>query len=308
MGIYDREYYRREGPSFLDSLNTGQVCKWLVIANVLIYIVQLLTAGGLGDGWFTHLFAMKPDRVFSGNLEIWRILSGAFLHDPDNPWHLIWNMLFLWFFGRDMEDLYGSREFLSFYLVAGVVGNLFWGVTTLWAGPVEVFGRVIYPMALGASGAVTAAMVLCAMHYPHRTIYLMFVLPIPLWLFTIIRVGGDLFYFLHGTNLGVAVAAHLGGAGFAFIYYKLEWRLLGAWSSFVSLMRRPTRPRLRVYRGEEERPVAVASRRPDSVDEQLEAKVDAVLEKVARQGMDSLTPEERTLLQRASEQYKKRKT
>ena len=50
MGIYDREYYRKEGPSFLDSFATkGQVCKWLVILNVGIWVLQLLTRQKVGD-------------------------------------------------------------------------------------------------------------------------------------------------------------------------------------------------------------------------------------------------------------------
>jgi len=308
MGVYDRDYYRKEGPSFLDHFtSTGQVCKWLVVINIVVYLIQLLTSDNRATpaeahyGWFTNALAMKPDRVFE-NFEIWRLLTGAFLHDPKNWLHIVWNMLFLWWFGRDMEDLYGHKEFLSFYLAAGAVANFLWGVTALWQ---TEFGSR-YPMALGASGAVVAVTILCALHYPSRTILLMFVLPVPLWLFAVIIVAGDLFYFLRGINIGVAVTAHLGGALFAFLYYKLGWRFMNAWATFMNLMRRSRRPRLRVYR--EEPPVAVGSRATPQADEQLEAKADAVLEKVAREGMASLTPEERDILQRASERAKKRRT
>jgi membrane associated rhomboid family serine protease len=249
---------------------------------------------------------MKPDKVFY-EFQLWRLLTGAFLHSPDNWWHIVWNMLFLWFFGPDLEDLYGHKEFLAFYLTAGVMGNLLWGVTTLWEPlPINPLGEFIYPMALGASGAVMAVTVLCALHYPHRTILIMFVLPVPLWLWAVIMVAGDLFIFARGVNTGVAVAAHLGGAGFAFLYYHLDWRLLGAWYGLVGRLRRPAQPRLRVYR--EETPVPVSSRPVERMDEQLEAQADAVLEKLSREGMASLTPEERDILQRASERYKKKRS
>jgi hypothetical protein len=163
-----------------------------------------------------------------------------------------------------------------------------------------------YPMVIGASGAVMAVTVLCALHYPHRTILLMFVLPVPLWLVAIIRVAGDLFVFLGGQETRVAVAVHLGGAAFAFLYYKFDWRLMGLWSGLMARLRRPVRPKLRVYR--EEAPVSVSSRASDQFDEQLEAQADAVLEKLSREGMASLTPEERDILQRASEQYKRKRS
>jgi hypothetical protein len=161
-------------------------------------------------------------------------------------------------------------------------------------------------MGLGASGAVTAVMMLATMHWPFRTILVMFVLPVPLWLWMVLHVGGDLFYFVRGINIGVGVAAHLGGAAFGFLYYKLEWRLLASWSSFVNLMKYRSRPRLRVYR---EEPVAsvTSDARGGRVDEQLEAKADAVLEKVQREGLGSLTEEERQIRQRASEEYKRRR-
>ncbi len=302
MGIYDREYYRRETSYIGAWANTGQVCKWLVGINLVVYLLQLVTFRNFQDyGFVTEYLSMKPLHAFYG-FQIWRFLTGAFLHNPDNFWHIIWNMAFLWFFGRDMEDRYGHREFLAFYLVAGIVANFFWGLTELLAAP----GFQINHMAIGASGAVMAVMVLCTLHHPYRTIYLMFVLPVPLWAFTLVIVAGDLFYFLRGVNLGVAVAGHLGGAGFAFLYYHFQWHLTGLWSDFVNLASRSRKPRVRVYR--EEPPVAVGSQVVEPLDEQLEAKTDAVLAKLAREGMDKLTAEERDILQRASEQYRKRRS
>src|SRR5262249_44097588 len=92
MGIYDREYYRKEGPSFLDSFATkGQVCKWLVIVNVVVWLLQLLTRQrplingvtvpfGWTDGPLTEALVLDAAKVFDG--QIWRLLTYAFLHDP----------------------------------------------------------------------------------------------------------------------------------------------------------------------------------------------------------------------------------
>lgn len=306
MGIYDREYYRREGPSFLNSLaGMGRVCKWLILLNIAVYILQLMTLPAPmefrpGDGAFTDAFVLDTQAVLHG--QVWRLLTYAFLHSPYFWQHIVFNMLFLWWFGHEIEDIYGSREFLAFYLTAAFLGGLAFLLTNLQGGPT----------CLGASGAVTAVMVLYALHFPGRVIYLFFVLPVPIWLYVVFQVAQDTFIFVRGDQTGTAVAVHLAGALFGFIYYKRNWRMLGFLPDLRAWQRERSRPRLRVYRAEEEErpePVSVAAPPPagDS-DEQLEAKLDAVLEKVARFGQASLTDHERQILFRASEVYKRRRT
>src|SRR5712692_6678708 len=104
MGIYDRDYYRREGPSFLDR---GQVCKWLIGINVVCFIIQLVTQRPDGivviePGLFTNVFVLNVDKVLNG--QVWRLLTYAFLHEPNIWQHIVFNMLFLWWFGSDVED------------------------------------------------------------------------------------------------------------------------------------------------------------------------------------------------------------
>src|SRR4051794_10108995 len=118
MGIYDRDYYRRDGSGFMVFANRGAVCKWLIAINVMAFLLQLVTRPGpaapnAGEpGFFTALFALDRSLVMEG--QVWRLLTYAFLHDPGNLWHILFNMLFLWWFGSDMEDLLGPREFLAF--------------------------------------------------------------------------------------------------------------------------------------------------------------------------------------------------
>jgi membrane associated rhomboid family serine protease len=320
MGIYDRDYFRNEGPSFLGSfVGTGRVCMWLVAINAIVYLVQLVTfePGGVQDvvltrdgpefvtrppsyGPVTEALAMKPREAFQG-FQIWRFVTGMFLHSPSNFWHIVWNMLFLWVFGRDLEDLYGRREFLAFYLVAGILANIAWGILALWQAP-DAFH---VPMALGASGAVMAVMVLCALLFPTRVIYLMFVLPVPYWAYVLILVVLDLSTVVRGIPTGVGVTAHLAGAAFGFIYWKTQMRILSLGGDFLSRARRGRRPRLRVLRDEEPVLEAAAPPRP-RVDPELARRADTILEKISRQGQDSLTEEEREVLRRASEEYKRR--
>jgi membrane associated rhomboid family serine protease len=298
MGIYDRDYYRREGPSFLGSFaNRGQVCKWLVIINAIAFVIQILT---LSRGTFTNFFILDPEKVMNG--EVWRLLTYAFLHSPTDIFHIVFNMLFLWWFGHEVEDLYGHVEFLVFYLSAALLGGVAFVVTAQLG--------MVHGVCLGASGAVIAVLVVFAFHYPRQIILLFFVLPVPIWLFVVLEVVLDAFVFLSRYATGVAVSVHLAGAAFGALYFKARLRLTDLWPKFRWRPRQRSRPRLRVYKEEEAetpQPVPVAAPSPD-MDEQLEAKVDAVLEKVARSGQASLTESERQILLRASEIYKKRRS
>jgi Rhomboid family len=161
---------------------------------------------------------------------------------------------------------------------------------------------------IGASGAVMAVTVVCALHYPTRIIW--FIIPMPIWLFVLFQLASNWLIFASQVDTGTAVTVHLGGAIFGFAYYRLHWRLSGFFSGWKTAVRRARpRARLRVYREEEEsRPVTMSVPSASDVDEQLEAKLDAILEKVARSGQGSLTDNERQLLLRASEVYKRRKT
>jgi membrane associated rhomboid family serine protease len=122
MGIYDREYYRKETPSFLGSFTErGQICKYLIMVNVAFFILQIITlpqpeqriAQPLSNGPFTDALQLDADAVLHG--QVWRLLTYAFLHSPATFTHILFNMLFLWWFGSDVEDLYGPKEFLAIY-------------------------------------------------------------------------------------------------------------------------------------------------------------------------------------------------
>src|SRR5947209_2059358 len=124
MGIYDREYIRRDGPRFLGSLGGhGQVCKWLILINVVVFVLQIMTGDRRNPGPITEGLLLDVDKVLGG--QVWRLLTYAFLHDREALMHIVFNMLFLWWFGPDLEDLYGPREFLTFYLVSALLGGIF---------------------------------------------------------------------------------------------------------------------------------------------------------------------------------------
>lgn len=310
MGIYDREYYRGYEPPWY-TFSGHRATKGIIAVNVAVFAVQLMTSFKVqGMGPFTDHMVMNPVKVFT-DFELWRLITAAFLHDPYNPFHLIFNMLALWFFGRDVEELYGPREFLAFYLVGGILGNLAWGLTVGLMVPPQFLP---FACALGASGAVSAVLVLAACHNPRQTVLVNFFIPMPLWAMVLLYIGLDAFYFMKGMSLGravtnVGVAAHLGGAAWGGLYYYFQLRLLGWWKGWRLPRPGRAKTKLKVFRPEsaDDEPFAPHVRASSREQEQLEAKMDAVLAKMAREGKEKLTPEELEILQRASEVFRKRK-
>jgi membrane associated rhomboid family serine protease len=297
MGIYDREYVRQGGPSFLESItDRGKICKYLIGINVLVFIVQLVTVEWRpGYGPFTSAFWLDVRAVWQG--EVWRLLTYGFLHTPGSPFHILFNMLLLWWLGRDIEEIYGPREFLTIYLVTVVLGGVAFTLTHPGGG-----------YCLGASGAVMMVMVLAALHFPNRIMLVMFVLPAPIWLLALLYVGIDAFYFLTRVDNGVAVGVHLAGAAFAYLYYKMEWHLSGwmkGWS-FRNLFR--SRPKLKIYKEQPERPASRPVPAEVDADEQIKAEMDVVLARMSEVGKENLTEEELQILQRASEVLRKRQS
>lgn len=312
MGIYDRDYYRREGTSFLGNLTEGAlITKWLIGINVVCFFLQLITQTNDGTSLFQRAMILTIPDVQDG--QVWRLLTYAFLHDTRSPWHILFNMLILWWAGRELEDeRYGPREFLAIYLLAAFLGGMAYFLVHLTF--------FISPSCLGASGAVTAVLVLLALYAPNRVVLLMMVLPMPLWFLVSLFVAFDAFVFFTNADTSTAVSVHLAGALFAYLYWKFQWHLTGWWTHFQEWRRQRSRPRLRVYRGDEEineprrqverkpEPVPVVTPLPPIDEENLEAKMDAVLEKLSRVGKENLSESEREVLLRASELIRRRRT
>jgi membrane associated rhomboid family serine protease len=314
MGIQDRDYYRNEGPSIFDSLMPrGLVCRWLISINIAVFFLQLVAQAaalpladepgfGQPDGLVTEWLILDVYKVLHG--QVWRLLTYAFLHSTQAWLHIVFNMLFLWWFGSDVEQLYGRKEFLAIYLVSAFLGGLafeIWGLTQ------AVSGRC-----LGASGAVTTMLVLCALHYPRRIIYVFAILPMPIWLFAAFNILRDAVGMLGLGEKSVAFCVHLAGAGFAVAYYNWQRSIVGVLRDFLWWKRARARTRLKLFNPdpEKEEPVAVSANSAPQVvvDEHLEAKLDAVLEKIAKTGKDSLTQQEQEILQQAAEMYKRRRS
>lgn len=280
MGIYDRDYAREREPGVHARMPESMVVRLMIVTG-MIYLVQVV--------WppFTDWFALDAD-WYRQPWKVYQLLTAGFLHDPDDMWHILFNMLGLWFFGQGIEERYGSREFLIFYLVTIVAGNLLYTLAEL---PYGSQGG-----ALGASGAITAIVILYAFNFPHRQALFMFFIPMPMWVLGCILVASDMFGAVaRSENIGFT--AHLGGALFALAYYKLNWRLSTWLPRDLSLPNFKRKPKLRVHHPLDD----------DEDENGIDARVDAILDKISKQGRESLTRAEKKLLEQASREYQQRR-
>jgi Rhomboid family len=180
---------------------------------------------------------------------------------------------------------------------------------------VSVVANVNQPL-IGPSGAVTAVLVLFALHYPAWRIFY-----VPIWVIVALYAITDVGALATRAGNPAAVAVHLVGASFALLYHTYTLRVLnwlpGGWRS-ERVARRQPRPKVRVKQEKPEPEPAAAVTTAGAaaagsvssgsgVDEHLEAKLDEVLQKVAKFGKESLTETEREILLKASEIYKKRR-
>ncbi len=292
MGLTDREYYREEHTGW--HVSSGRsVLATLIVINVVVLVADLLFGGNEHRlaGWLM----LEPADVTRPWLW-WRFITYGFVHDPEVVGHIVLNMFVLYMFGQELEARYGGRRFTRFYLTAVVLCGIAWVARQVLTSGFDAPTRL-----LGASGAVTATFLLFVCLYPNRTILLFFVLPLPAWVVGVLFVLADLagMQGIGRSEWGkVAFDVHLVGAAFGVLYsrYGDFWeRTLSDWD-FGKWLRRWRRPHLRVHRVPE----------TDESDVEMEQRADALLDKVAKNGLDSLTAEERSFLENYSRKVRQR--
>jgi len=291
MSNYNDSYYK---PGFGVTIGSKwtRVIMILIIVNVIVFIIQLLFST-ISSQWgvptmgmspetdgVVHHVKLGPDRFTTlfwlyqplaiGKLWLWQFVTYMFLHSVSDPWHIIFNMLVLWMFGSEVEKAMGTRKFLTMYFTAGIFAGIF-GCLFTPNNPI-----------LGASGAIFAVEIAFAMFYPNATI-IFFVFPIKAKYLVTIFAGITVFNCLMPTGGNVAHFAHLGGLLYGFLFIRYEPRF----TNFI--ISRQNQQKENEYRKEEE----------------VRKVVDALLDKVNRTGMKSLTRRERSYLKNASKRYRK---
>ncbi|MBK8738343.1 MAG: rhomboid family intramembrane serine protease [Betaproteobacteria bacterium] len=182
------------------------VTQALIIINVLAFLLQSL----LGDG-LTAALALWPLGTY---FMPWQIVTYAFLHGSTT--HLLFNMFGVYMFGSDLERIWGSRRYLTFYMVSAIAAAIAQQIVSSLSG-------AVYPT-VGASGAVFGLLLGFAMVFPRRMVVPLFP-PIPMRapIFVALYGGLELFLGVTGTQAGVAHFAHLGGMAGGYLLLRY-WR------------------------------------------------------------------------------------
>jgi membrane associated rhomboid family serine protease len=308
MGYQDRGYYRSPSSGFAPEWSAVNT---IIIANVAVWLANFILTGDLFRELFSlkvslnDLFCLRSD-LPSHLWRFWTLLTYGFLHDgpsleapgaPYSIWHIVFNMLTLWFFGRPVEAITGRTEFIRFYCTAIVVAGLAWLIGE------RVGGGGMGSRLVGASGGVMAVLAAFIWYYPRQTVLIYGIIPVPAWALGILYFLSD----LQGAGTrasNVAHVAHLAGAAFGILYAWRGWNLDGLTEAPARWWSGLKRQRLRIVRPDDD-----GSRFPDDRDEPpLEQEVDRILEKIARSGEQSLTQAERDTLTRASRRLKNRRS
>jgi membrane associated rhomboid family serine protease len=259
--------------------NTGNfsAINFIVIITVAIHAIVLLMPS-LG-ACLTDYGGLSPKKVLFG-AQVWRIITYAFLHDPQLLFHIAFNMLGLYMFGKEIEYMWGNRRFFEFYILSA----LFAGVFSLLA----IFISSPYINIIGASGALMALLVVYAYYFPERQLLFLFVIPMKVKTAVVIYAVISVF----GTtgNVGnVSHITHLGGliAGFLWIHIGDRFDLLirNITAFFQNAF---TRKSMENYKFPKPQPNSKAER------------INKILDKINRCGIQSLTAAERKFLQESS--------
>ena len=180
----------------------------MIIANSAIFLLMWLLGSSEIMRVFASLFSLVPADVVR-RLFVWQLVTYLFLHS--GFFHILFNMLALWFFGKDLEDIWGTRRFLQFYFFCGVGAGLFVVLGNY------LFGNPLIPT-VGASGAIYGVLLVCAVMWPDRII-IFYIFPIKLKYFVMI-MAAIAFFGLRDLNSGVSDVAHLSGMLFGYVFLK----------------------------------------------------------------------------------------
>lgn len=252
--------------------------KRILIANVVAYLL-MLALPELG-GWL----AFVPADTFR---RPWTLVSYMFVHA--GFFHLFFNMLVLYFFGPPLEGMWGGREFLKFYLVAGLGGALF--------SYVFAFNTAV----VGASAAIYGVMLAFAMNWPDMQVYIWFLFPVKVKWLVAFLAGVSILSLMGGQQDGVAHFAHLGGFAGGFLYLRLQDRI---GMQLGELRRTVAKRKFSVTAGGGENEDPGPPKQGSREEERVLDEVDRVLDKISESGLQSLSEEELKLLDRVSRKYR----
>lgn len=286
-----------------NSFNKGNIYIQFIYINVGVFVATSL----LGilwilfnrDGTAVLQYLELPAWTMQFIRQPWSLLTYMFMHA--GILHLLFNMLWLYWFGQMFLSLFSARHFRGLYLLGGICGGLLYMVAY------NIFpyfsDSLYYSYLLGASASVLAIVVATAVRAPEYRVNLLFIGAVRLKYVALFMVVTDLLFMTSG-NAGGHIA-HLGGALAGWWFASglsrghdatawINWCLDGL-SGGVSFRRKPKKPKMKVHYGDKTKDYDYNARKKQQSEE-----IDRILDKLKKSGYNSLTTEEKKSLFDAS--------
>lgn len=197
----------------------GPLTPWvkrLIVINTVVYVTELITLKWLHVPFILDQFALTPAKWAEG-LKFWQVFTYSYLHSPDDPSHLILNMLGLWFFAGLLEERWGSINFFKFYIMSGIISGIMVVFVSLadrsqWWVPT-----------VGASGAVYGLIVAFGMIYPNFTVWFYGLFPLKVKHLVWLLLGTTALLALARSSV-VSYSGHFGGMLAGYLLVTGYWR------------------------------------------------------------------------------------
>lgn len=284
-----------------NSFQHGDMLTRIILINLGVFVAYLLLkVVSFLFGVSLHEYVIEwlalPTDLFTLATRPWTLVTYMFLHQ--GFFHILFNMLWLYFAGRLFLEYFGERTLLSTYLMGGLVGGL------LYVLAYNVFPSFSEVVAIsnnrGASAGVMAIVIAVAAYNPRFPVQLFFVLRVPIWVIGALALLTDLVYLGDGNNAGGHIA-HLGGAAFGYLLarrYQAGTNITDGFSEFLDGLFDWFKPKTRskkhvkkVFVNRQQK--SSNSRKKETFDQ---ARVDEILDKIRVSGYESLSKDEKDYL------------
>ncbi|MGV7930117.1 MAG: rhomboid family intramembrane serine protease [Spirochaetota bacterium] len=208
-----------KGPGSASSYQ-GWVIK-LIVVNIIAYVFQIFTASNQTPhamSALTYYLGLTPALVVEKGF-IWQVVSYMFLHSTSGFFHIFFNMYAVLIFGTPIEQEWGSRKFVGYYLFCGAGA----GISILLINLISQGGAYHIPT-IGASGAVFGLLLAFGVLYPNTEILLFFFVPIKAKYLVMLYGLVELYLELFGGQSSISHIGHLGGLFFGIVYFLITRR------------------------------------------------------------------------------------
>jgi rhomboid family protein len=272
------------------------ITKVMVINGVIFLAITIFSALLQVNPEFLIRWFQLPEELGQFILQPWSLITYSFIHT--GFFHVLFNMLWLYFFGRHVLNLFSEKRFLTVYLLGAICGGVLYMLSyNVFPAFSHYNGNLI-----GASAAIMAVMAFIATYMPNAPVRI-FTINLKLWHIAMFLIVWDLVRLPALNNAG-GLLAHLGGAIFGYMYARqlMKGNDIGLWfeklmDGFVNLFKpKKKRPFKKVHRTTQSK---VPRSNSKEVRSDHQKKVDAILDKIGKSGYESLTKEEKDFLFKA---------